>query len=317
MDIKNRITGEGVIADIAEVIAQENPILDDIPWKAGNLITGNVIFRRSSMPKAVVRKINEGVEASKSTTTPDTDTCIELYARGEIDMTALDIQENPAAYLVSENKAHIASLGETCVEQFLYGNPDDGLIGISNRYGKLNNSVTGSQIIDFGGTKADGDLQSIYIVKWDPNEVSGLYPKNTSAGLKIVSKSNERVKDRNGKEFLAHTTDYKWFVGLMVRDYRYIARLCNIPTVVKNETLDIIFRKLIICKNRIYNVDKGKVVIYMSPDLYDLVEIAADEKKNMSLGYKDLENNVRLLHYKSIPIRKNDCQKIPEEQLLE
>lgn len=314
MDLKNRMTDEGVVADIAEVIALENPILDDIPWQQGNLITGNIIFRRSSMPQVVVRKINEGVEASKSTTTPDTDTCVELYTRGEVDMSALEIQENPAKFLVSENKAFIAALGESCVEQFLYGDPDDGIIGLAARYGKLNNSLTKDQIIDFGGTGSN--LQSIYIVKWDSTEVSGIYPKNTTAGLKVISKTNERVKDKNGKEFLAHTSDYKWKVGLKVRDYRYVARLCNVPSDVNQSTLDVIFRKIIICKNRVYNVDKGKVVMYVSPDLFDIIEIAADEKKNMALGYKDLENNVRLLHYKGIPIRRNDIQSVPEQQVV-
>lgn len=315
IDLKNRMKpGDGAIADVAEVIAKENPILDDIPWVEGNLITGNTIYRRSSLPEVVIRKINEGVDSSKSTATPDTDTCVELYTRGDVDMTALELHDNPAAFIVSENKAFIAALGEACVEQFLYGNPNDGIVGISNRYGKLNSGMTKDQIIDFGGTS--GELQSVFIIKWDPTEVSGLYPKNTTAGIKTVTKINERIKAKNGKDMLAHSVDYKWRVGVKVRDYRYISRVCNIPNVIDASTLDVIFRNLIIAKNRVHNVDKGKVVMYMSPDLYDIVEIAADEKKNMSLGYKDLEQNVRLLHYKGIPIRKNDCQKKPEARIV-
>ena len=62
MDLKNRMApGDKSIDSVAEVLAQENELLEDIPWRAGNLVTGDVHYKRSALPKAFVRKINEGI----------------------------------------------------------------------------------------------------------------------------------------------------------------------------------------------------------------------------------------------------------------
>ena len=113
MDLKNRMNpGDSALAYIAEVLAQENEVLDDIPWARGNQLTGDVFFKRSAKPRAQVRKINEGIEASASKTEAHTETCIELASRGIVDMSELKLAPNAGQYLLSENKPHIAVLGE-------------------------------------------------------------------------------------------------------------------------------------------------------------------------------------------------------------
>lgn len=314
MDLKNRLMpGDASIASIAEIISEENPVLDDVPWSQGNLLTGDIFFRRVAKPSSVVRKINEGIEATASKTEAVTETCVELAARGIVDMTELDLAPNAAAYLLTENRPHMASLGEDFAASIFYGGAGNGILGFASRL----NSLKNSQVVDGEGTGTN--LGSVYCVKWDSNEVTGIYPKNTSAGIKVISKSNEHVPDRDGKMFLAHVTDYKWFVGLKVRDNRYISRLCNLDRDALLTDADAradLFRKMIQLKNKIHHVDKGRVVFYVDSDIYNILEIAAFEKQNAQIAYKGgIQGDTRLLTFSGIPIRKNDCQREAEKKV--
>ena len=320
LDLKNRMApGDASIASVAEVLVQENELLNDIPWSAGNLVTGDVHFKRTAMPRAFVRKINEGIEATASKTEAVTETCVMLGSRGIVDMAELDIAPDKAAYLLSENKPHIAVLGEDACTSVFYGAEAGGIRGFASRLGRVNNP----QVVDAGGTGTN--LGSAYIVKWDPNEVTGIYPKNSSAGLKVLPQSNVYVDDKDGKKFLAHVTEYTWFVGLKVRDERYTARLCNIDRdALLGRTGDAdtaraarqqLFNKLIETKNKIRHVENGRVVLYADPDIFTILEIAAFEKANMALGYVDIGSDRRILQFGGIPIKRNDCQSAPEKKV--
>jgi hypothetical protein len=314
MDLKNRMEiGDGAIAGIAEVIAQENEILADVPWTRGNLVTGDRHLVRAAMPKVTRRKINEGVKASTSKTESHTETCIELVSRGVVDMKELKLAPDPAKFLLSENKPHIAMLGEELAAALFYDRDADGIVGFASRYGKLSSS----QVVDAGGTT--GTLGSIYFIKWDSDEVTGIYPKNTSAGLEVQAHENELVPDKNGDLFRAHVSDFSWFVGLKVRDGRYASRVCNVPMtdLATDATLrQKLFELMITAKNKIHHVTQGRVVCYVSPDLFSWLEIAAFQKANLALGYKDMTSDTRILTFSGIPIRRNDCQTGTETKVV-
>ena len=318
MDLKNRMEpGDAAIASVAEVISQENEILTDVPWARGNLITGDVHFRRSAKPSAYVRKINEGIPATTSKTEAHTDTCVELSSRGIVDMSELKLAPDPAKYLLSENKPHIAMLGEHFVTELFYGSDAGGILGFAPRYGKLTSGVTKDQVVNAGGTGSN--LGSVFCIKWDSEEVTGIYPKNANAGLEVIARSNVDARDSDGKEFLAHKTDYKWMVGLKIRDYRYVTRVCNIDmdATSSDETArQKLFEHLIIAKNKIHQVTKGRVVFYVSPDLFSQLEIAAFNKSNMALGYRDVNTDTRVLTFSGIPIKRNDAQAVPEKKVI-
>lgn len=162
------------------------------------------------------------------------------------------------------------------------------------------------------------NLASIYIVKWDSEEVTGLYPKNSTAGLEVIPQSNVYVKDRDGKEFLAHVTEYKWFVGLKVRDQRYVSRVCNIDRdalLTDEAARQKLFEYLIIAKNKVRHVTQGRVVMYVDPDVFSMLEIAAFQKTNLALGYANVTGDTRILKFSGIPIKRNDCQAEPEKKV--
>ena len=65
-DITRTLDPKSDEAKIAEVLNQRNPILDDIPWKAGNLLQGNRTSIRTSLPTVTARVANTGVTPTAS-----------------------------------------------------------------------------------------------------------------------------------------------------------------------------------------------------------------------------------------------------------
>jgi hypothetical protein len=321
LDLRSSVQAvEGGIVRVAEVLVEENEALADIPWSAGNQLTGDIHYKRTVMPNAHRRNINQGIKASVSKKEAETDTCIEIVSRSVVDMGELKIAPDAAAYLALEARPHIAVMGENVVRTIFYGDDAGGVLGIRTRYNKIAGAPKdrARQIIDAGGTGSN--LTSVYIVKWAPEEVTGIYPKNTTMGLQTVILTNQLVPDKDGELFRAHITDYSQFIGLKLRDQRFAARVCNIDMddISTDATArQALFRHLITAKNRIYHVSQGRVVMYMSPDLANIIELAAFEKENTVVGYKDgLTSDTRILTFSGIPIRKNDFQADPETKVV-
>lgn len=316
MDLKNSMEpGDAAIASVAEIIAQENEILDDIPFVHGNQVTGDISFIRATQPRPVKKKINQGIVATKSSKTPKQEVCVILNDRGIVDMDELKIAPSRDEYLLQENKAHIAGLGEGFAEMVLFDNDPEGITGLCYRYNKTSGPYK-RQIIDAGGT---GDaLQSVYFTVWDSDEFTGLLPRNTkTAGLEVVPQENVYIPDKDGRQLLCHVTEFKWFVGLKIRDHRYGARLCNIASDITDEVL---FEKFITAKNRLIKNRRRNAVAYLSPDLYNRFEVAAFRKTNANITYKeDIQNDTTIVSVAGIRLRENDCQLVennPEKQVV-
>ena len=315
-DLRATLMPDGTpISSYAELLAKENDILDDIPWTAGNQLTGDIHFKRTALPTAQIRRINQGFESSKGAKEAVTETCVQIVSRMTVDMGELDLAPSPEQYLLSESKGHIAVMNEDVVTNFFYGSDPEGIRGIAPRLGTLKHK----QVVDAGGKGTN--LASIYFIKWDTEEITGIYPKNTKGGLDVFTKENEYVEDKDGKPFRAHITEWSWYVGLKVRDERYLARLCNIDRDAlltgdnAKEARQELFNKIIITKNKIYHPYQGRLVMYADPEIFNILEIAAFEKGNNNLTYTDIESDRRVLKFAGIPIKRNDAQSEAEKKV--
>ena len=67
-DWAKRIDPGGKVDKIVEMLNETNEILDDMVWLEGNLPTGHRTTIRTGLPSATWRKLNYGVQPSKSTT---------------------------------------------------------------------------------------------------------------------------------------------------------------------------------------------------------------------------------------------------------
>jgi hypothetical protein len=223
------------IATIVELLSQTNEILDDMLVMEGNLPTGHKTTVRTGLPSATWRLLNYGVPQSKSTTAQIVDTCGLLESFSQIDEAIAALNGNTQAFRMSETMAYLEGMTQQMASTLIYGNTavnPERFMGLAPRYNTVTTTTaqTANNVIDCGGTGTDNT--SIWIVTWGANTVHGIFPKGQRTGLEHIPVGGADYKwpvlDANNNRFMAYIDQYKWNLGLTVRDWRYVVRLANI-----------------------------------------------------------------------------------------
>lgn len=317
-DWKKRLAPDGSIDFIVEALENSNPIIQDIVWKEGNLPTGNRTTVRASIPVPSVRHINQGVDRHKSTTRQVQDTCIILEDRSVVDIEAVALAPDKEQFRRSEDAAFVAGFSDAVASNIFYGNTDDTLDqfnGLSMRYDIIggDKNDAGYQVLSGGTPNEAAKNTSAWFVGWGSHATTGIFPKNSQAGLKMRDLGEMSVHDAEGREYQALATLFTWKVGMAVQDIRANAAVRNIDAA-KIDTLsgtakgDLI-KQFIKAKNRIRNLqnrDKN-VVLYVSDSVYDFFELYLLDKNNVHVTRQDVMGAAPQLYLSGIPIKKCDA----------
>ena len=225
-DWSKRMTPSGGIDEIIEVLAASNPILQDAAILEGNLPTGHRSTQRTTLPSGTWRMLNQGVAGTKGTTEQVDDTCGMLEGLSQIDVDLAILNGNEAAFRASEDNAFIAGLSSQVATALFYGNSKlnpEQMHGFAPR-----NNALGTYVIGGGGSGSNNT--SVWIITWGPKTCHLIFPKGSQAGLKSEDLGRQLVLESASSlnRFLAYVTRFQWKLGLAVRDYRYVARVCNI-----------------------------------------------------------------------------------------
>ncbi|CAK0775866.1 conserved hypothetical protein [Gammaproteobacteria bacterium] len=281
-DWAQRIDPQGKTPVVAELLSQTNEVLDDAVFIVGNLPTGHRSMIRIGLPEVYWRKLNSGVPTSKSTTVAVTETVGMLEAYSRTDKDIAELGENVNGFRLSEDKAFLEAMNQAQARALFYGDPGvdpNQYLGLSHRY---SSSTAGNaqNIID-GGSDTEGVNTSIYVVVWGENSIHCIFPKGSKAGLSHRDLNEQVVYDENGNPYQAYLTHYQWKSGLVVKDWRYAVRICNINTnlLLTNGTghADII-KLLSRSLDRIPNFNMGRAAIYMNRTIHSMLRLQALEK---------------------------------------
>ena len=220
LDLAKRLDPDGKIDVIAEILTQENPILEDLSFVEGNLPTGHRTTIRTGLPTPTWRKLYGGVQPTKSNTAQVTDSCGMLEAYAEVDKALADLNGNTAAFRLSEDRAHIEGMAQELASTIIYGNEGDqpeAFTGLAPRYNSLS-AANADNIVSAGGTGSDNT--SIWLVVWGDQTLHGIYPKGSRAGLDMQDKGQVTIEnvDGSGGRMEAYRTHYRHDCGLTVRD---------------------------------------------------------------------------------------------------
>lgn len=316
-DYRKRMAPDGSIDFIIEALEQSNPILKHIPWLQGNLPTGNKTTLRTKIPTPSIRRINQGIDPHKSETKQVQDTCMMLEDRSEVDVKLLSLQADKEGFRRSEDAAFVQGFGNIVADNIFYGdtsqNPDT-FNGLSVRYNSIGGEkhTAGHQVLAGGTANANNVNTSIYIVGWGTHAVTGIYPKNSQLGLKQQDLGEQDAFDSNNRPYRALVTLFDWDCGLALRDLEACALVRNID-VSGLDSLNAAGTKALItaivkAKNRIRNLqnrDKN-VHMYVSPAVYDWLELYLLDKNNVHVTRQDLLNAPPQLYFSGIPVEKSD-----------
>jgi hypothetical protein len=318
-DWAKRLDPEGNIPAVAELLSQTNEILEDAVFIEGNLPTGHRVVIRTGLPKVYWRALNQGVPTSKSITAQVDEQVGMLEARSHIDVELAKLNGNTAEFRLSEDSAFIEAMNQTQASTMFYGNPSTDprqYLGFASRFGTISGAGNAANILDAGGTSTNN--ASIYLIVWGDNTTFCTFPKGSMAGLRHQDLGEESVADANGNFFQALRSLYQWHNGLVVKDWRYVVRVCNINTAdllaqattqastASTAIINLMSRAL----DRIPAMGMGRPVFYMNRTIHSMLRVAAMNKTSAVLTIEQGLNQFGAANawtsFCGVPLRKVD-----------
>ena len=309
-DVAKRYDADGKIDTIVELLSETNEVLEDMTFLEGNLPTGHKTTVRSGLPSSTWRKLNYGVQPSKSTTVQITDTTGMLEAYAEVDKALADLNGNTASFRLSEDRAFLESMNQTMANTLFYGDTGtdpEKFMGLSSRYSSTT-AESGDNIIVGGGSGSDNT--SIWLVCWGPNTCHGIYPKGSQAGLNHQDLGEVTLEDAANGKYQGYRTHYKWDIGMSVRDWRYIVRIPNID--VSNLTKDAsgssaaLVDLMVQAVEKLPNVNLGRCVLYGKRTISSILRRQITNTSNVRLSMDEVAGK-RVMSFDGIPFRRNDA----------
>tara|TARA_R100001463_G_scaffold37747_2_gene81153 strand:+ start:3202 stop:4221 length:1020 start_codon:yes stop_codon:yes gene_type:complete len=318
-DWAKRSDPDGRVPIVAELLSQSNEILDDCVFKEGNLPTGERVVIRTGLPGVYWRALNQGIPSSKSTTAQIDEACGILEARSEVDKDLAMLNGNTAQFRLSEDTAFLEAMNQTQAETMFYGNPGTDpkkFLGLAPRYGDLSadNAVN---ILNAGGSGSDN--ASVYLVVWGDNTVYCPFPKGSKAGLTHEDLGEQTVYNSDGTRLQAFATRYQWKNGLVVKDWRYVVRICNIDisdllagsNTQASSASTALIKLMARALYRIPNMAMGRAAFYMNRTVHSGLSIAALDKSQSVLaiqeGLSQFGSAQSYLSFLGVPLRRVDA----------
>lgn len=312
-DWAKRMDPNGRVPIIAELLSQSNEILEDALFVQGNLPTGMRVIIRTGLPTVYWRSLNQGIPNSKSTTAQVDESCGILEARSEVDKDLASLNDNLAEFRLSEDKPFIEAMNQTQAGTMFYGNPGTDprqYLGLAPRYGAISGAGNAQNILDAGGTSTNNT--SIWLVVWGDNTVFCTFPKGSKAGLIHEDLGVQTVFNADGTRMQAYATRYQWQNGLVVKDWRYVVRICNINTanLVANTAAADLISLMSRALDRIYGWGVGKAAFYMNRTVYSILRLQALQKSNYVLsvekGLSQFGTPMSWTSFMGVPLRRVD-----------
>lgn len=323
VEVTKRLDPFGRISSIAEILNKYLPILDDMAWEEGNLPTGHRYTARTGLPSLTWRRFNQGVVPTKSTTDQFDEPCgmLEGYSKVDVDLAALN--GNEQAFRMSEDIAFIQNMNIQVATALFYASilsTPEQITGLQPRLNVFaaNTDPSKNQIILADPSASGANQTSVWLVGWSPETVFGIFPKGSIAGLTTEDLGRQLVYDgvgTPGNQFLAYVTRWQWKLGLCVRDYRYLARICNIDTTRWRNNLsqgaDIAMR-MHDAIAAIFNLNVVNPVFYMSRATFNMLNQQLAYRQANWLEYVDGPEGTggvrrRIPSFYGIPIKYVDA----------
>jgi len=238
-----KMTGNDTAVGLIEEITDVNPEIDALFARPidGTEFTTAV---RIGLPSVGFRKLNQGVDASKSKFDKRRVECFILSGRVEVDQatyaagkavgeTDLDIEATESVGVARAAKITLGS-------QIFYGNPGEDDAGFPGLRGLL--PKTGDLVVDATGSTA-GTGSSVYAIKTGIKDVA-LIMGNGGDAMNLSDFRDETIFDANGKPLPGRVADLMGWIGLQVPHKNCVGRIANLTAQAGKGCTDDILSEL-------------------------------------------------------------------------
>lgn len=319
-DVTARMTADGKIdPQIVEMLNETNEVLDDMTVIEANGFTEHKTTVRSGLPAGTWRKLNYGVQPEKSRTVPVKDSMGMLETYAEVDKALADLNGNSAAWRLSEDRAFIEGMNQTMATTLFYGDSSadpEKFMGLAPRYNSLS-AENAMNIIDAGGTGSDN--ASIWLIVWGPNTCHTIFPKGSAAGLQSRDLGEHTLTDAAGGRYQGYRTHYKWDIGAVLRDWRYVVRIANIDVsdLTKNaasgaDLIDLMTQAL----ELVPNIGMGRPAFYMPRKLRSFLRRQITNKVAASTLTMEEIAGKKVVAFDGVPCRRTDALLLTEARVV-
>lgn len=324
------------VARIIELLSQTNEILEDMMVVEGNLPTGHKTTVRTGLPQATWRLLNQGVPNAKSGTAQIVDTCGNLETYSVIDKDIADLNGNTAEFRLSEVKAFLEGMSQQVAATLIYGNQfvnPERFTGLAPRYSTktVANANTASNVLDGGGQASTNT--SLWIHVWGDDTAHATFPKGKITGLQHRDMGEWPVSDSAGNTYQAYRDHFKWEIGYVLRDWRYVVRIANIDITLLTgvsaaNLINLLVRGLYrlptqpVSAGTIQSSDTpevranmGRTVIYANRVLRTYLDLQAMNKTNVLLRLEEFDGKP-VTTFRGVPLRTCDAILNNEAQVV-
>lgn len=310
-DLRRQQDKNDEIADIIEIMAQQNDMLADAPVMECNEGNSHLTTVRAGLPSPTWRKLYQGVQPTKGTTTQVRDTTGYMEDWSEIDAKLVEKAKNPGKFRLNNAKAHLMGIAHEYASTLIYGDTDtdpEKFTGLAPRFSSTS-AANGNQIILGDGSGSDNT--SIWFITWGEETCHLLYPEGSPMGVQREDLGIETKENTDGSLYRVYRERFGLDCGLSVRDWRGIVRFANID--VSNLTKDASSGTDLIDKmvDAYYALDNPgmqdrQVVIYCSRTIAKFLHKQAANKSNVYLSLDTVAGRP-VTNFLGSPVRRMDA----------
>jgi len=286
----------GNLAQIIDVLNQENRILEDITWLECNSGTYYEDTRTASEPTGSERAYDEGVNPEAGVTEKILEPTCMFNGLSEVDIKKFEHSPDGGAARLQEDGFFLRGMTKTFVSRLFDGNRDTDprmIKGINNRslYSTLQTAGSETEVFDNaqGNASSTSNKTSIYCIQWGDKMVNCIYPRNDPRGgssdlLPIKMEDFGRTIQTDVGGTKKRPVWQTWFTndfGIFIHDYRCIKRIVNISTTNIDDVDDFGFSEVPLIRlwNQLEYGGRG-AVFYCNKAVLTQATLRANEKGN-------------------------------------
>jgi hypothetical protein len=263
----------------------------------------------TAYPEGQLRGYNEGWNAEVATGMDVRYEAAMIRTRSVVDV---DLYEQRGAegdaWRLRKDQAFMRGLARSAVRRVFYG--DKG--ANARDFNGLANLVVpgheafGERVIDAKGTTAAGQA-SIWLINWDADGAYMFYPQHGSqAGLSFEDMGRQYVADKNGKDYMALVSEFKWDLGMALYNPESIVRIANVDVakLSKNaasgaDLVDLMAQAL----EMLPDAQTGRVAFYMNDNIRSVLRRQMMNRDNLMLNWSEVAGR-KVLAFGDVPVHK-------------
>jgi hypothetical protein len=240
-ELRRRETPDGKLAELIDVISEENRVLEYMTWIEANNGFYHEDTRVATEPTGNNRALDEGVVKEAGVTEPITERTMELASISEVDDKKYRASPNPDGFRLQEDGLFLKGMTKTLVGDFFDGNRGTDpreIDGINNRsdYNTLSSDYTYDNAD--GNASSTANKTSVYFFQFGHKKLNMIYPRNNPMGggtlpIKMEDFGKSIINQSGTSETKKYPAWQTWFsadFGIFIHDPRCIKRIVNIST---------------------------------------------------------------------------------------